>query len=177
MSAVTPATEVEICWSMQDPMPIRSTRVNIGFSPCFHLSVVLLEQLYRFCNWQWAVVKFYNTVRSCVRSCDGVQVFVQFSYEFEHLPTELRVIDVWKNVLGINFPSEKKYDIFSNGCSVFFAIVNWSRPPNLQRTITKKCRDHRTCHNHIYLSVKEGCLFDVFVMLRTPKPQCPLPCS
>jgi hypothetical protein len=89
-------------------MPIRSTRVNSSFSPCFHLSVVLLEQLYRFCNWQWAVVKFYNTVRSCVRSCDGVQVFVQFSYEFEHLPTELRVIDVWKNVLGMDFPSEKK---------------------------------------------------------------------
>jgi hypothetical protein len=56
-----------------------STRVNSGFSPCLWLSVVLLEQLYRFCNWQWAVVKFYNTVRSC----DGVQVFVQFSYEFE----------------------------------------------------------------------------------------------
>lgn len=50
MSAVTPATEVKICRSMQDPMPMQSTRVNSGFSPCFRLSVVLLEQLYRFCS-------------------------------------------------------------------------------------------------------------------------------
>jgi hypothetical protein len=75
------------------------------------------------------------------------------------------------------FPQRKSHAIFSNGCSVFFAIVIWSRPPNLQRTMTKKCRDHWTCHNHIYLSINEGCLYGVCVMLRTPKPQCPLPCS
>ncbi len=88
MSAVTFATEVKICWSMQDPMPMQSTRVNSGFSPCFWL--VLLEQLYRFCNWQGVVVKFYNTVRSCEVS----KYLCSFHMSLSIYHLSFRVIDV-----------------------------------------------------------------------------------